>query len=197
MTTRDSDATKTLDDLEAVRAIVTALSGFTRDEQERIMRWSREKLGLMEESIESQHKPAAVAEIASSSLNPGDRAPDVKTFVNSKRPQRDTYLAATIAYYYRFVAPANLRREQIDADFLRDACRLAGRPGQLTKPLKTLHNAVATGLMDNTGRGLFAINTVGENLVGMTLPAENGVIAKRAKKKNTGNRKLSRTRKKV
>jgi hypothetical protein len=31
------------DDLEAVRAVVAALDGFAADEQERVIRWAREK----------------------------------------------------------------------------------------------------------------------------------------------------------
>ncbi len=34
------------DDLEAVRAVVAALADFAAPEQERILRWAREKLGL-------------------------------------------------------------------------------------------------------------------------------------------------------
>jgi hypothetical protein len=37
---------KTKDDLEAVRAVTEALEGFEPSEQERIIRWSRERLGL-------------------------------------------------------------------------------------------------------------------------------------------------------
>lgn len=37
---------KTTDDLEAVRAVAAALGDFSPEEQERIIRWAREKLGL-------------------------------------------------------------------------------------------------------------------------------------------------------
>jgi len=40
--------TKPTDDLEAVRAIVDALQGFEAGDQERIIRWAREKLRLVE-----------------------------------------------------------------------------------------------------------------------------------------------------
>jgi hypothetical protein len=40
--------TKPTDDLEAVRAVVEALQGFEAGDQERIIRWAREKLGLVE-----------------------------------------------------------------------------------------------------------------------------------------------------
>ena len=38
--------TQQKDDLEAVRAVAAALEGFDANEQERIIRWTREKLGL-------------------------------------------------------------------------------------------------------------------------------------------------------
>jgi hypothetical protein len=38
--------TKPTDDLEAVRAVAEALQGFDASDQERIIRWAREKLGL-------------------------------------------------------------------------------------------------------------------------------------------------------
>ena len=34
------------DDLEAVRKVIEALTPFNKDDQERIVRWAREKLGL-------------------------------------------------------------------------------------------------------------------------------------------------------
>ncbi len=37
------------DDLEAVRAIVAALNSFDAKDQERILRWAREKLGLTQQ----------------------------------------------------------------------------------------------------------------------------------------------------
>lgn len=40
--------TKPTDDLEAVRAVVEALQGFEAGDQERIIRWAREKLGPVE-----------------------------------------------------------------------------------------------------------------------------------------------------
>ena len=87
---------------------------------------------------------------------------DIRTFVDQKAPRNDLQLVATIAYYYRFEAPEAERRNELDAKFLQDACRRAGRPGALTKPLTTLHNAQARGLLDKgSKRGTFTINSVG------------------------------------
>lgn len=168
------------DDLEAVRTVATALGGFSPEEQERIIRWAREKLGL-------SPAPRAMADIRPPQILPPTVSPrsheaadvppmlasgkDLKSFVSGKSPKSDVQFAATVAYFYRFEAPAGQRKNEIDATTLQDACRLAGR-ARLQKPLITLNNAKKLGLLDSGSEaGRFAINTVGENLVAMTLPS--------------------------
>jgi len=178
--TKDSGAspTKKNADLNAVQIIRDALEEFDNDKREQIIRWARESLGLPTTAPHAAIAPspaspsAAVhASGAPSAPQPPNGPKDIATFVTEKNPETDMQLATTIAYYYRFVAPANERKEEIDAESLRDACRLAGRPGKLVKPLMTLNNAHAKGLLDRgSARGKFVINSVGENLVGMTLP---------------------------
>jgi hypothetical protein len=92
--------------------------------------------------------------------------------------------AATVAYYFAFEAPLGERKDSITADDLQDACRQVGRH-RLKRPIKTLHNAHASGLLDKAGeRGAFKINTVGENLVAVTLPSGSGTAAPPRAKKN-------------
>ena len=49
--------TKPTDDLEAVRAVVEALQGFDAGDQERIIRWAREKLGRVESPAPTPSTP--------------------------------------------------------------------------------------------------------------------------------------------
>ena len=78
----------------------------------------------------------------------------------------------------------------IDAKVLQDAARLAGRR-RPPKALTTLNNAKSLGYLDAPTRGQFQINTVGENLVAMTLPGGGdeggrpavGRVSKRRKRK--------------
>jgi hypothetical protein len=92
--------------------------------------------------------------------------------VNAKNPSSDVRFAATVAYFYRFEAPPDQRRNDIDPAILQDACRLAGRK-RLKQPRITLNNAKKLGLLDSgSEKGRFTINTVGENLVAMTLPGQ-------------------------
>src|SRR6266851_5095522 len=178
---------KTTDDLEAVRLVATALEGFSPDEQERIIRWAREKLGLasaprilsdtrtpQSPSLGALPRPAGPADAPQGPAS----GKDLKTFVTGKSPKSDVQFAATVAYFYRFEAPPEQRRNEIDSGILQDACRLAGR-ARFRHPSMTLNNAKNLGLLDRGSEaGKFAINTVGENLVAMTLPGRSDSSAK-------------------
>ncbi len=155
------------DDLEAVRNLVEILGPFDSVERERILRWSREKLGLPAETAVA---PSGTSGIPAPATITAEGAKDIKSFVAEKQPKSDNQFAATVAHYYRFVAPEANRKESITGDDLQEACRLAGR-NRLPKPGQTLINAHAAGLLDKADRGSYAISTVGENLVAVTLPS--------------------------
>jgi len=151
--------------------------------QERVLRWAREKLGL-----KAVVPPAALTDASANHPAPpvmGDaisshkgRATDIKTFVASKNPSSNNEFTATVAYYYRFEAPETERKESITPEDLQEACRQCARD-RLTKPSQTLVNACYAGLIDKAGdRGAYSINTVGENLVAMALPADGAIQRK-------------------
>lgn len=161
------------DDLEAVRTIITALQPFERNDQERILRWTREKLGL------ADHGPLTTAPPASQISSPSDAAAvsrsavssrDIKSFIAEKAPASDRQFAAAVAYYHRFEAPEEARKDSITKDDLQEACRLTGR-NRFPKPAQTLINTHNAGLLDKAERGAYSISTVGENLVAVTLPS--------------------------
>ena len=54
----------TPDDLEAVRSVITALKEFDPKDQERVLRWAREKLGLPSVGAASLVSPKARPELA-------------------------------------------------------------------------------------------------------------------------------------
>jgi len=187
--------TKPADDLEAVRAIIEALEGFEGEDKERIVRWALEKLKLLHVTAPTHgHSPVQqLSGTASISMPPASSGiRDLRTFVAEKQPNSDVQFAATVAFYHRFEAPAAQRKENVNADDLKEACRLVNRE-RLKKPLQTLNNARNLGLLDSAGRGLFTINSVGENLVAMTLPAEPGNT--RPKGKKPARRKAAKPRK--
>jgi len=177
--------TKPNDDLEAVRIIAEALQGFPKDEQERILRWSREKVGLSAPAQGTRSENVAAAAPALSAQLEHAAAPtDIRSFLTQKDPKSDNQLAAAVAYYYRFQVPEGQQKDGVTADDLQEACRLAGRK-RLKKPGQTLINALNQGLLDKAEKGKYSINTVGENLVAMVLPgAGKAEPMKRTKKKN-------------
>jgi hypothetical protein len=102
------------------------------------LRWAREKAGLRPQTASAASTGVAQSVSSHSVGSAAAQVPkSIKAFLDEKDPKSDVHLAATIAYFYRFEAPPEQRREQIDANLLRDACRLAGRPGKLVNPLTT------------------------------------------------------------
>jgi hypothetical protein len=189
------------DDYEAVRTVVAALEPFESRDQERILRWAREKLGLAPTSIasligESGSEPLAEDSAVATALT---RSKDIKTFMDQKKPESESQLAASVAYYYRFEAPQHQRKDAITKDDLQEACRQIGRT-RLKHPAQTLVNAHAQGYLDKgVERGTYVINTVGENLVAMALPEGSGagtVATTRHKRRKRATLRRSKDRRK-
>ena len=184
---------KNKDDLEAVRNVVTALEGFDHNDQERIIRWAKEKLGLASVSPDVaslQSLPPPPTQQQHHGVQPQGRPrTDIKTFFDSKDPKNDQHFAATIAYYYRFEAPESQRKEEISGKDLQEAARQVGRR-RLRNPGQTLINAHFRGLLDKGSEpGTYTINAVGENLVAMTLPVGSGASAAARARSNKGGKK--------
>jgi hypothetical protein len=181
---------KPVDDLEAVRTVVEAVQGFTDEEQQRIFRWAGEKLGLRPPSsatrsaVPQSGLPAQEGSQVAAQP-PAGAGQDIRSFVAAKQPRSDIQYAATVAYYHQFEAPQAEKKECIGKDDLQEAARKTGRE-RFKRPDQTLRNAHSLGLLDKgVEAGTFCINTVGENLVAMTLPGNGTAQPKRAKKSAT------------
>lgn len=187
------------DDLDAVRTLVLTLEPFDTGVQERIIRWAREKLKLRTDQDEqSQHEGQNEQDKGEQRQTRGKHSQDIKTFITAKNPGSDVQFAATVAYFYRFEAEPSSRKDAITADDLRDACRKVGGRQRLTNPGQTLRNAHNLGLLDRTDTpGVFSVNTVGENLVAMTLPSSTAEGTSAKKKKLVKKTKQKRLRKKA
>ncbi len=168
-------------DFLAAEEIRSLLEGRDVAEQERIIRWVGESLGLELKHHRSRHdrdQPHQKAETpdgesdgeTSSQGTESPRLTDIRTFMRSKQPNSDVQFATATAYYYRLVAPAAARKESITTEDLQSAARLSQR-AVFKSPSVTLGNAVKQGYMDRGGGGAYKLNTVGENLVSMTLPS--------------------------
>jgi len=165
-------------DFDVAKAVADQLKGVQKERQQRILRWVAESLGLeLGVASAAERGPGDMRAPTEGSATPHGDAPhrharpvDIKSFVDVKAPKSDVQFAAVVAYYYRFEAPVEARKESIDAQVLQEAARLTGRR-RSPKPLATLNNAKNLGYLDSPERGQFGINSVGENLVAMTLPS--------------------------
>jgi hypothetical protein len=163
---------KPADEFDAVRMVVEVLKALKHDEQVRVLRWAQEKVGIV--GVPTPGPPGTP---------PGAPAPtgDIRSFIEGKNPASDVQFAAAVAYYYAFVAPN--RAPEINATSLQEATRLANRE-RLVSPSDTLHNALKRGYLDKgSGKGSFRINTVGENLVAMSLPTSGGAVPRPVRSK--------------
>jgi hypothetical protein len=165
--------TEAADDFDAAKAIYEKLKDVPQERQEKILRWVCESLGiaLPTRYIEKPGPPSSIDQLPESPSETEQQPIDIKSFITSKKPRNDMQFAAAVAYYYRFVAKPDERLETINAEGLQNASRQA-RGGALHNPKATLNNAVASGFLDRAERGSFRLNTVGENLVAMTLPGD-------------------------
>jgi hypothetical protein len=186
-------------DFMAAEEIKEILHGRDKTEQEKILRWVSESIGVIASApivSQASTSPPQAAQISSSSG--GLRRRDIKSFVAEKAPKNDVQFAAVAAYFYRFEASEAERKDVIVAEDLQTAGRQARGYG-FTKPLGTLNNAVALGYFDRAGRGEFKLNAVGENLVAMTLPSSesSGKRSRAKKKKRAQIRKRSNKKRKT
>lgn len=191
-----SEQKKEFEDLDAVKIIVTALEKFTDEERRKIIKWSCEKLD-MDYSLERVEKMTAKSPFNPQTLETPrlQTNNDIKSFVNLKNPKNDSQFAAVVAYYYKFEAPDEEKKDSISSEDLVEATRLANRT-RLHKPAGTLHNAYSqAGLLNQSEHGKYKLNSVGENLVAMVLPGENEGNATKSttkRRKNTKKKKIKK-----
>jgi hypothetical protein len=168
--------TQPIDDVDAIRTILDTFKRLPAEDHARVLRYVQEKLGVVAPA------PAPTPP----GPRPGDgAASDIRSFVETKKPNNDVQFAAAVAYFHAFEVPQSARKLEITAADLTDATRLASR-SRLKNSLQTLHNANRLGYLDKgSTRGAFKINPVGENLVAMALPTAAGAASpprKRGKK---------------
>ena len=189
------ETTKTPDDLEAVRVIAAALAPFKQNDQERVIRWAREKIGLSSEA--KVHDPSPPGASSMPAVHPAalpQQGMTIKHFVAQKSPKSENQFAPVVAYYHRFEASGAERKDTIVAGDLLEACRKANTK-RIKNPQQTLINAHHGGLLDKTGHGEYTINSVGENLVAMALPGSADGSKLTAKHKRSKPGKIARTKK--
>lgn len=164
-------------DFDVAKKVADLLKPLGRERQQKILRWVGESFDVTitpAATSPAVNQPAIPGALASSQMTTQLRATNIKSFVDSKSPKSDNQFAAVVAYYYAFEAPADERHDTITAELLRDAARLAQRK-RLGTPSVTLAHAKSRGYLDAVDRGQYRINSVGENLVAMTLPSSGPI----------------------
>jgi hypothetical protein len=163
------------DDLDAVRTIAGVLAAFDASEQQRIVRWAAEKLGLPQPFAPGAPGPSpkrprlAPRPRKRPGRQPSSGQSGLKAFVAAKRPKSDAELTAVVAYYLRHVAPRQERTPVLRTEDLVSACAAVGwkRP---PVPGQTLRNARSAGMLVSAKPGAFSISPAGVKLVTQTLP---------------------------
>jgi hypothetical protein len=186
------------DDFDIAKAIFDQLKDLPAERQQRVLRWIAEGLGVSLAAPSGFPQGSGGPIPPAAPLHPlaaGTGSTDIKTFIAAKSPKSDQQFAAAVAYFYRFEAPPAERRDSVNGDVLQEAARLAGRK-RLANPRVTLNNAKAAGYLDSSSPGEFTINSVGENLVAMTLPggAESPTMKKKGAKKAAKAKSTSKRR---
>ncbi|MBX3352528.1 MAG: hypothetical protein KF684_06300 [Phycisphaeraceae bacterium] len=190
--------------LNAAQTIVEELKGMNAEDQSLALQFAIQTLRLALPTVQ-----APVAQGPAYSAIPHSHAAsgvpatwsDIKSFTSAKAPKSDQQFTAVVAYYYQYEAPERDRKDFIDPETMKEAARMAGRP-QVKRWAMTLSNAKNAGYLDSAGHGKFKLNSVGENLVAITLPEsgaggrKSGGAAKKKprKKKAPGKRSAKKAR---
>jgi hypothetical protein len=174
MTQTAPTAAETKSPLDAAQKIVAELQGMDPESQSLALQFAMQTLKLTPPTAHptaaaaTAHPHAAHTHAAATA--PG-QATDIKSFTAAKAPQSDQQFTAVVAYYYQFEAKPSERKDAIDAETMKEAARLAGRP-QVERWAMTLTNAKNAGYLNPAGDGKYTLSSVGENLVAITLPGK-------------------------
>lgn len=190
---------KKMNDIDALKTLIDILGKVERNDRERILRWTCEKLDIQLPLPATYIPPVSPAApqseiVRQPKYGSGREGKDIRSFISQKKPSSANQIAAVTAYYHQFEAPANQRKKSITAEDLKHACKVIGRK-KLSNPSITLSNARHTGWLDMAGtRGAYKISTFGENMVAV-LPGGKGQPkppTRRKKKKKASKKKTSK-----
>lgn len=193
-----TDAASIDKELQAIKAVASALEPFAEDARLRILQYATQHLGISAGAAASHSSSSAKGSEPSSigiqsSVNPQHKAVDIRTLRSEKQPKTDIHMAAVVAYYLAELASDEDRKEAIAAADISKYFKQAGHP--LPKqPRFTLQNARNAGYFDSAGFGAFRLNAVGHNLVAHGLPksGDNGATKPRKKAKKSATKKAKK-----
>jgi hypothetical protein len=179
-------------ELEAMGAILTALSDLDGESIQRVLDYVFSRL-----SISAPSHIKSVANLASSQpaqamdVSQRSRRLSIRDLKDEKLPESSNQMAAVVAYYLSEVAEGSEWKEAINTADLEKYFKQAGfrLPRSLSQ---TLPNATAAGYFDAAGNGLYKLNPVGYNLVVHGLPRSHKTDDKKRRRPKKKARPSSR-----
>ncbi|MEX2165313.1 MAG: hypothetical protein WD823_13870 [Sulfuricaulis sp.] len=180
MTGSESDS-----ELQAIQAVIAALTPLNNDARSRVIDYVFKRLNLSTTPANAVISPTQIVTPV-----PGDsqsrpalpRYHDIHSFTQAKQPKSANEMAAIVAFYLSELAPTEERKNTINATDIQKYFKQARfRPFPRVHG-QTLGNAATAGYLDSASRGEYKLNPVGYNLVAYTLPGKPDVTAGRNKR---------------
>lgn len=185
-------------ELNAIRAVLSALVPLKREGRTRVLDYVLGRLGMTEPV--TQQPPASgiplpmdavlrrAVDVSDSLSTRPAQTEDIRTLTKEKSPHSANEMAALVAYYVSELAPEPYRKTTISADDIKSYFKQA--PFKLpSSPKQTLVNAKNSGYLESAGTGQYRLNPVGYNLVVHSLPTE---AARKSRSRKASTKKFSR-----
>ena len=109
----DSDS-----ELNAIRAVLSALVPLKREGRSRVLDYVLKRLGVLGESVSQVLSTVAPVSTASPTELPSQRT-DIRSLTKEKSPSSANEMAALVAYYVAEVAPEPYRNQTINSDDIK------------------------------------------------------------------------------
>jgi hypothetical protein len=177
-------------ELEAIRAIIAALSPLSEDARASVISYVFRKLAMSVRDVEHERaQPEPVRD--SARLTPPSRTEvvDIRTLKEEKQPSSAREMAVLVAYYLSELAPDAERKEEISADDIRQYFKQGAFRLPASPEMTLVHTRNAGYLDSGSARGLYKLNAVGYNLIVHSLPAGPEAAKPRRRKREAGGKK--------
>jgi len=171
-------------ELDAIRAILGALTPLSEDARLSVISYVFKRLGLSPSGggyPTTEATPQEAVPVDSAVR----RGPvDIRTLKEEKQPSSAREMAVLVAYYLSELAPPRERKNEITAEDIRQYFKQGAFKLPSSPEMTLVHTRNAGYLDSGSARGLYKLNAVGYNLIVHSLPATPGApISKRRKRR--------------
>jgi hypothetical protein len=158
-------------ELQAIHAVVAALTGLSEDQRVRALEYVLRRFNVNPLVLGTTQRPSVYAPQTPITPPPAHgQAPgaviihDIRTLKEAKGPKSANEMAALVAFYVSELAPQADRKPEITAADIERYFKAAGFALPADANF-TLVNAKNAGYLESVGRGQYKLNPVGYNLV--------------------------------